>query len=254
MTSSVNKEIKTTHHVLWTGGWDSTYRMVELAREGETIEPVYVVNPGRRSYEIELSRMRDLVAMLGDSDRFNCHILPLRIINIEDIPPCEEITRAFNQVNEEAKQFLNKELGPQYEWLGRLSRIIPDLELCIEAAELGRLVSRDMIERGSEAAKMLWGNFIFPIYNKTEQDMLGDIRAWDCEDVMKKIWFCNHPLANGEPCGLCHPCCIKIESGMNFLLPPAAIARNREMKRMDPESAKEYRMNLWCAQGIKKQA
>ena len=251
MTSSVNKEIKTIHRVLWTGGWDSTYRMVELAREGAAIEPVYVVNPGRRSYEIELSRMREIIAMLEEPRRFGCELLPLRIINIEDIPANDEMTAAFNRVKEEAKAVLNEDLGPQYEWLGRLSCVIPDLELCIEAAEPGRLVSRDMIEHGSDAAKTLWGNFILPIYNKTEQDMLGDIRAWHCEDIMKKIWFCNHPLINGEPCGLCHPCCIKMKSGMKFLLPQAAIDRNLEMKRMDEASAKEFRMKVWCEKGIK---
>lgn len=251
MTSSINEGTNKIHRVLWTGGWDSTYRMVALAREGATIEPVYVINPGRRSYEIELSRMREIIAMLEEPRRFGCELLPLRIINIEDIPANDEMTAAFNRVKEEAKAVLNEDLGPQYEWLGRLSLIIPNLELCIEAAEPGRLVSRDMIERGSDAAKELWGNFILPIYNKTEQDMLGDIRAWDCDDIMQRIWFCNHPLINGEPCGLCHPCCIKIESGMEFLLPQAAIDRNLEMKRMDEASAKEFRMKLWCEKGKK---
>ncbi|MBQ0040959.1 MAG: hypothetical protein KBS56_02930 [Clostridiales bacterium] len=253
MTSSVNKEIKTTHHVLWTGGWDSTYRIVELAREGAAIEPVYVINPGRRSYEIELGRVREIIAMLEEPGRFGCELLPLRIINMEDIPANKKMTEAFNQVKEDARSALNAELGPQYEWLGRLSCVVPDLELCIEAAEPGRLVSRDMIERGSDAAKILWGNFILPIYNKTEQDMLADIRAWGCEDIMQKIWFCNHPLTNGEPCGLCHPCCIKIESGMEILLPQAAIDRNLEMKRMDPNTAKQYRYDLWCRWGIVKE-
>lgn len=254
MISSENKKRNRIHRVLWTGGWDSTYRMVELAREGATIEPVYVINPGRRSYEIELGRMREIIAMLEEPGRFGCELLPLRTINIEEIPANEEMALAFNQVKEEAKTELDENLGPQYEWLGRLSCIIPDLELCIEAAEPGRLVSRDMIERGSDAAQKLWGNFILPIYNKTEQDMLGDIRAWHCEDIMQKIWFCNHPLMNSEPCGLCHPCCIKIESGMEFLLPQDAIDRNLEMKSMDEASAKAFRMEFWTQNGIKKQA
>lgn len=250
MTSSVNKEIKTIHHVLWTGGWDSTYRMVELAREGAVIEPVYVINPGRRSWEIELGRVREITAMLEAPGRFKCDILPIRIINIEDIPANEEMTEAFNQVKEEARTALNEELGPQYEWLARLSCIIPDLELCIESAESGHLVSRDMILRDSEAAQTLWGKFILPIFNINEQEMVANIRNWHCEDIMQKIWFCNHPLTNGEPCGLCHPCCIKIESDMEFLLPQAAIERNNEMRRMTPDSAKKFRMALWEKRGI----
>lgn len=247
---NTNSEENKTHRVLWTGGWDSTYRMVELAREGATIEPVYVVNRGRRSYEIELGRVREILATLQDSRRFACTILPLRVVNKEEIPDNEEITLAFNQLNEEARETLNQDLGPQYEWLARLSTVIPELELCIEAAEPGRLVSRDMIMRGSKTAETLFGNFQLPLFTISEKEMLTNIKKWHCEDIMQRIWFCNHPLINGEPCGLCHPCCIKIESGLEFLLPQAAIDRNLKMRYMNDDEARQYRYDVWCRLGI----
>ena len=40
-------------NVLWTGGWDSTYRMVELSRRNVTIQPIYCCDPGRQSLEKE---------------------------------------------------------------------------------------------------------------------------------------------------------------------------------------------------------
>lgn len=47
--------------------------------------------------------------------------------------------------------------------------------------------------------------------------MLKIIRKWGYEDVMKHIWFCHAPI-NGKPCGFCHPCEVKMESSMEWLL------------------------------------
>ena len=242
----MNRE--TTVNILWTGGWDSTYRMVELARKDVTVQPFYVLNPARRSNEKEVEAMARITEILNDDVRFSAKILPAKVVRIEDIPPNDEVTKAFNELAEKV------ELGPQYEWLGRLSRIIPDIELCIEKAPEGRLVSRDVILEGSEAAAKLFGWFRLPIFDITEQEMVANIKAWGCEDIMKNIWFCNHPLYSGEPCGMCHPCCIKISSGMDFLLPASAIARNSEMRRIETEqgadAAKNYRISFWEKNGI----
>ena len=29
-------------NILWTGGWDSTYRMIELSRFQNTVNPIYI--------------------------------------------------------------------------------------------------------------------------------------------------------------------------------------------------------------------
>jgi 7-cyano-7-deazaguanine synthase len=41
---------------------------------------------------------------------------------------------------------------------------------------------------------------------------------------MQNIWFCHTPI-KGKPCGLCHPCDVKMESDMLFLLPEKAQKR-----------------------------
>lgn len=40
--------------ILWTGGWDSTYRVVELSRQKVTIQPIYILDPKRESANYEL--------------------------------------------------------------------------------------------------------------------------------------------------------------------------------------------------------
>lgn len=233
-----------TIQILWTGGWDSTYRMVELARQQVTVEPVYVINSGRRSAGLEQAAMDRILGILRDSDRFPARILPLVKIRREDIPDNDRITDAFNRLAADYP------LGPQYEWLGRLAVTKPGIEICIEKAEPGVLHSRDVIERGGPEADALFSNFSLPLYDITEAEMLANIKSWGCMDVMKHIWFCNHPLKNGEPCGLCNPCRIKARPEMNFLLPEGALERNRKMMEMEEEEARDYRYNLWSEQGI----
>ena len=40
---------KTTVNVLWTGGFDSTYRIVELSRLNVVVQPYYLLDEKRRS-------------------------------------------------------------------------------------------------------------------------------------------------------------------------------------------------------------
>ena len=43
--------------ILWTGGWDSTYRIVELFREQIQIQPIYCCDPSRGSMQREIETM-----------------------------------------------------------------------------------------------------------------------------------------------------------------------------------------------------
>lgn len=240
------------HRVLWTGGFDSTYRMIELALQDVIVEPVYVVNSGRRSHNIELQSMQKMLGMLRDAKRFRAKIYDIKTINKEDIVIPPEIHQAYENLHQSCN------IGPQYEWLSPLSRTIEDLEICIEKAPEGRLHSRDAIIAETEDARIIFGNFILSIFDKTEEDMLADIAQWGCEDIIKHIWFCNHPLTVNSggycACGLCHPCRIKIESGMSQLLPLDALMRNKLMNEIassqGEDAAREYRMKIWTESGL----
>ena len=87
-------------------------------------------------------------------------------------------------------------------------------------------------EKSSNEGRLVLGNFRYPIIEKTEKQMLNIIKEEKYEEIMKHIWFCHSPI-NGKPCGICHPCCVKIESGMEFLLPQEAIKRYRKSKKLE---------------------
>ena len=65
---------KTAVLVLWTGGWDSTFRIVELSRSFCSIQPIYVIDPERQSIGYELAAMDAIVDSLrkGCTRRTRC--------------------------------------------------------------------------------------------------------------------------------------------------------------------------------------
>ena len=221
--------------IFWTGGWDSTYRVVELSRQPVTIQPVYILDDTRDSNELELKAIATVTEMLKAREETVATFLPIDIINVKDIPENDEISQRIH--------YLMKEYGwgIQHEWTARVAQKYPMIEMCIEKVVKGYMPTRKMInERGclvmsshgwivdrdasDEYLVAALGNITLPIFETTEIDMLENIKKWGYEDVMSNIWFCHRPI-KGKPCGLCSPCHTKYDSDMAFLLPDSAIRR-----------------------------
>lgn len=217
--------------------------MVELSREENVIiQPIYVIDPIRISTEYEQRSMNEIVAALKQKSETKAEFMPTVIYKLEDIPRDDDISRAYQIIQSKTK------LGSQHEWLAWLGKLHPNMEMGTEAGSAKTSHIIDAIERfctldikgnvgyinrakSTVEGNLVLGWFSFPIITRTEVDMLNTIREWGYEDVMKHIWFCHNPI-NGEPCGLCHPCDVKMESSMEWLLPPQA-QKNYEMhKRM----------------------
>lgn len=229
---------KQTVNLLWTGGWDSTYRLVELSRKFITIQPIYVYGDGRLSEYYERVAMQKILKGLQARTETIATILSTKFIHLDMIPQNKEITNAYQQINIDTK------LGSQHEWLARLAYIYPGLEIGTEAGspETSRIINsiqkygggvvKDSFNenyilnpiKSTKEGMLVLGNFKYPIIDKTEIDMKRNISAWGYEDIMDYIWFCHTPIY-GKPCGICHPCEVKIESGMENLLPKSAIRR-----------------------------
>ena len=53
--------------ILWTGGWDSTFRVIELSRKNVVIQPIYVLDSGRKSTDYELKAIDKIIQDLNNS-------------------------------------------------------------------------------------------------------------------------------------------------------------------------------------------
>ena len=217
-----------TINLLWTGGWDSTYRLLELvlAREA-AVQPWYVSDPNRRSTAREIQAMEEIraaIAKRGGGGR----VLPTKFITMADIKPDATITAQYLELKRDFG------LGSQYEWLAALGKTygIENLELAIHAGDKFRRVLGDRVQKIETAVgpvfrfketqggrvPELFARFDFPILSltKCEQQLLSARHGFS--DILELSWFCHWPL-NGLPCGQCAPCIYTIEEGMGRRLP-----------------------------------
>lgn len=236
-------------NILWTGGWDSTYRMVELSMRKVSVQPIYVVDPARTSVQYEMNAMDEILYALKEKPKTAATFYPIKKIKLTDIPENSDVTNAYQLFYQEA------DMGRQHDWLARLSMQFPMMELCIEKAlgehapirksimRHGKLIDTGdgyIVDRNasSKELNLILGNLKLPIFDKTELDMLDNIKKWGYEDVMSHIWFCHSPI-HGKPCGLCNPCTTKMTSNMAFLIPEKAQKRNMMMQKIEKSFGKK---------------
>lgn len=239
-------------NILWTGGWDSTFRLCQLSRmDGVEVQPVYFYKEGvsdRTNWKKEIQAQNTLLPLLRQKEATKACILnPIRLTE-KDLPQSKNFDQAF-------EKWKSSPLMPgQLHFLGKLPLLFPKLEYCIEGPTLKRRQQgfklgktqvfleehgfrfhfrpdgyADMdTSQADPELKLLWGGFTFPILGITEMAMVPIIRSWCYEDLFKHTWTCDY--GGEEPCGVCHNCETKWASGMLNFFPPSAI-RNHKIKR-----------------------
>ncbi len=240
MNRTVHSPAREITYTLCTGGFDSTYRLIELSRMEVLVQPVYCANPERESMAKEQANLERILEALRKREGTLAAFLPLEVVSVLDLPEDPDITAAAQRLAKEG-------LGTQYAFLARLAKRYPGIEVGIEKAaydkkvgcratilRYGALITENGVarldmERSSEDLKRIVGNFSLPIIHLTEMDMLNNVKAWGYEDILSMIWFCHEPLG-GKPCGMCRACEQKMDGGMEFLLPPAAQRRHHVLK------------------------
>ncbi|MFP4181588.1 MAG: hypothetical protein ACLFTX_03215 [Thiohalospira sp.] len=150
--------------LLWTGGWDSTFQLLDLLlRQGVVVTPWYVIDAERRSTGVELDTMRRIREELAR--RFpeaRTRLRPQRFRAVEDIAPEPSLSADWQRV---AGKF---RIGGQYDWLARLCRQegLEGLQLSIHRDDRARaavLAAREPTDPADEAAGRLFSPFEFPL-------------------------------------------------------------------------------------------
>lgn len=229
--------------ILWTGGFDSTFRMVQLSRKDVIIEPHYV-SDNRKSEHYELNAIAQITKVLAAKPETRCTILPLVYVPIEERIPHPEIDAAFKRLLE------NRFMGSQYSWLGSYAKEHPGIEMSIHKDDkaiavihqFGSLIeTKDPIlgtsyvvdsVSSTEDLLMVFENYRFPLAHYTKLQMMDEYNALGCADIISMTWFCFSPR-NGKPCGVCNPCKYTIEEGLKNRFPPVALRRYRYRKILE---------------------
>jgi hypothetical protein len=131
--------------LLWTGGWDSTFRLLHLTiGEGKIVQPFYLIDVQRLSTGQEIRTMRQIKDRLFAEHPQTKHlILPTIYTEVYDIQENITISEAFRRVR------LQNYMGGQYAWLARwcAEQKIEDIELCIHRDDRAHEVIEQSDER-----------------------------------------------------------------------------------------------------------
>lgn len=219
----------TPRPVLWTGGWDSTYRVLELLLcEQRAVEPHYLINPQRRSHAYEVRAMEHIRQQLTlRNPEAAARLGPLQGTRVTDLP-ADELYRQRLQAIRRLEP-----LGPQYEWLARYRRSagLASLELCIHrddrahhvleghvapAPQGGWMLRPDL----NETALGLFAGFVFPVFGLTKLEMAERANSAGFADLLELSWFCHDPTPEGKPCGVCPGCVYTRNEGLGRRVPP----------------------------------
>ncbi|MFP4495771.1 MAG: 7-cyano-7-deazaguanine synthase [Halochromatium sp.] len=233
-------------NVLWTGGWDSTFRVLDLVlRLGKGVQPFYLIDSNRGSVDMELETMEKIRFMIGiRSSKALSLIKPPIIIKNIDSEKIDDFKAAH------ARLRLHGHLGKQYPWIARFAQEheIQNLELSVhrddKVYEFIRpyvINFRDddddeyfgIMDDAPNDVRCLFGNLLFPILDLTKLDMEKIANEQGYSDILEETWFCHTPTKQKTPCGVCNPCVYTIEEGLSRRVPLVGRIRYRRNKALD---------------------
>jgi 7-cyano-7-deazaguanine synthase len=233
-----------TVNLLWSGGWDGTFRFLQLAKQEVKIQPIYMIDRGRGSWQRELRAIHEIIEAVKSPDfGLKAEILEPKTYELEWIRE-----NCHNEKIEKSYEFLREkyDLGTQYVYLALLADhfgfkyemgIVHQIggkseEVILKEGEItpmendtleGRYYVRPKGE--NETASTLFRDAILPILYLSKKDEENISRENGWLDIMKLSWFCYNPDRKGQPCGWCNPCIDAMNTGMGWRLPECAVRR-----------------------------
>lgn len=105
-----------TIHTLWTGGLDSTARIVYLSRQEVNVTPYYMIDSCRASTSNEIEAMQRITKRLRQDSGTKANIHNVIVVDVASIAPDAEISGAWKRL------FDKYRVGSQYEFLARYAK------------------------------------------------------------------------------------------------------------------------------------
>jgi len=223
-------------NLFWTGGWDSTFRLLQLViDEKRVVQTYYLIDANRKSTINEIATILKIKKKLViDYPHTIKLLLPTQFHEISSIKPNIDISNSYKDISNRIH------LGSQYDWLARFcdERNIHGMELSlIKGGITYNLISSSILVESrknshysdleNDTIYRLFHYFSFPTLNLSKLDIkkISEEKNW--MKIMDMTWFCHKPRAGHIPCGKCRPCRIVIEQGMEYRIPIRVRLANR---------------------------
>lgn len=229
-------------NLLWTGGWDSTFRLLQaIIVSKKKVSPYYLIDMGRKSVMHELRTMEKIrETLFRDFPHTQNQLEPLTLFLKDEIPMDEELSQAYDEMMQEMP------MGVQYKWLANFCKVkgIRGLEISFEEhAGMPRydFIRKHLALSGENHEKIhvadskyshtnfyrVFRDVHWPIIDVSRQKMEEIAREHHFLHILNQTWFCHQPIGKSMPCGICTPCIQVAEMGNRKRLPLRARIRYR---------------------------
>lgn len=212
------------HHVFWTGGFDSTFRICQLLLlQDRFVQPIYIMcdnidNNGfnRQSANLEIQKMKEMRDLIFKN---NTHIVNRLFPThyVLNIRKNQIISKKFKKIHKQLGYF-SRDIN-QYEKLARFSlEYDKPIEVSVENCNTGLDEATKQFRIGTDKdCKIMhelpikynnleiFKNFRFPIVHLTKNEMKNIAIRNNFYHILKNSWSCWFPQ-NGRPCGKCNMC------------------------------------------------
>lgn len=229
--------INTNHHpLLWTSGWDSTFRLLDLLHTTDlVIQPYYLYSIPRKSASMELQAIHQILLKIKERPEWRNRV-EHPIIRLGD-----QYRWGGSHYDEAFQRLCQKlHIGMQYRYMAvfRDTEAVSGMELCLTSVEGGAseqlrktLKAAEGVAGGWELSdeaeddfKTLFGGYRFPLIHTSKVEMARQAKLKGFEDILELAWFCHTPI-DRNPCGLCRPCQMTVSCGLGHRLGSAGMER-----------------------------
>ncbi|MCI5162696.1 MAG: hypothetical protein D3917_11905 [Candidatus Electrothrix sp. AX5] len=218
--------------ILWTGGWDSTFRILStlLTQDGPNIRPLYLLDTSRASTINELETIHKIKKQIFKKGKYYSDKLkPMLIIDSSDIPEISEIREAYCKIRQ------TNWLGSQYvqlaELINHFKLTYPEISIEADVKPLQVFLQSNVVTCNDinilpaktnngifKSYCEIFKYFSFPLIFKSKFDMHQESLSFEISEELQMSWFCHTPR-RGQPCGLCGPCQDIVKADMAWRLP-----------------------------------
>lgn len=193
----------TNTNLFWTGGWDSSFRLLQLLLIEKRKVQTYYILRSEDSSGYEIDAMVKIRHHLFKDYPFTRDLLsPLKIFDSNQISKIPEIEKEYR------KLIKSQKINIHYKDLAEFCE-----QQNLENVEIGIIKSKDYEPKYNAIEGKIFSKFSYPLIHLSKKDINTIARKEKWSEIMHLTFFCRRPK-NGKACGICGPCTDAFEAGL----------------------------------------
>jgi hypothetical protein len=243
------KEKEEIHHVFWTGGLDSSFRVLYLLMTTEEpVQPHYIIRH-EESTGNEIDAMNNIRrAFAREYPERDDRFLPTIYVNEDLIPKMEKVSAAVDEMRKRINVLEQYEIIARYCKAGDIRKIDLTYELYVDA-------SSNELNVGSYFGNTFpFESIVNPHNTLYKKDYYRIAKEQGWAGFLNMTSFCRRPIKRNIPCGTCGPCTDAMVHGLGFRLPFRSRLKSKLLKPFRYYYRKNYLKHdkVWIFRFIKR--